>query len=56
MKKYGKVINLDSIFYLNKFLTADKIISSIEDSWVNNPFGEDGNYIRDFYNFDLIYL
>ena len=56
IKKYGNVINFDSIFYLKKFLTADKIISSIEDSWVYNPFGEDGNYIRDFYNFDLIYL
>lgn len=56
IKKYGNVIDLYSKRYLNIFLKSNKIISSIDDSWVNNPFGEDGNYLSDLYNFDYIYL
>lgn len=56
MKQLGNIIDLDSINYLNKFLKADKIISSIIDSWVYNPFGDNGKYIRDLSHFDLIFL
>ena len=35
---------------------TDKIISSISNSWVDNPFGEDRKYIRDLFHFDLIFL
>ena len=56
LKKYGNVIDFDSTEYLNIFLRSDKIISSISDSWVYNPFGEDGKYLSDLYHFDYIYL
>ena len=56
LKKYKNVIDLNSSKHLNLFLKADKIISSISDSWVTNPFGEDGKYICDLFNFDFIYL
>ena len=42
--------------YFNKFLISNKIISSIYDSWVDNPFKNDQNYIRDLFNFEYIYI
>ena len=56
LKKLGNVLNLNSDEYLNIFLKADKIISSMSNSWVDNPFGEDRKYIRDLFHFDLIFL
>ena len=56
MRKFDKVIDIDSKVYLNKFLQADKIISSVADPWVFNPFDIDGKYIRDLYHFDFIFL
>ena len=56
LKQLGNVLNLDSEEYLNIFLEADKIISSMSNSWVDNPFGEDRKYIRDLFHFDLIFL
>lgn len=56
LKRLGNIINLDSDEYLNLFLKADKIISSMSNSWVDNPFGEDRKYIRDLFHFDLIFL
>lgn len=47
---------MDSTLYLSIFLKADKIISSVSESWVSNAFGEDGKYIVDLYHFDFIYL
>ena len=47
---------MDSTLYLSIFLKADKIISSVSDSWVSNAFGEDGKYIVDLYHFDFICL
>ena len=41
---------------INIFLKADKIISSVSNSWVDNPFGGDRKYIRDLFHFDLIFL
>lgn len=56
MKQFGNIIDLYSENYLNKFLKADKIISSTFDSWVYNPFGDDGKYIRDLIHFDFVFL
>ena len=50
------VIDYNSSTYLNYFLNADKIITSIIDSWSNNPFGDNGRFFCDLYNFDYIYL
>ena len=56
LKVYGNVVDIKSTEHLKHFLNADKIITSIVDYWVTNPFGSDGKYLFDFYNFNLIYL
>ena len=56
LKNYDNIIDYHSTDYLNLFLRADKIISSVSDSWVSNPFGTDGIYVRDLFHFDFIYL
>ena len=56
LETLGNVIDYNSSTYLNYFLNADKIITSIMDSWSNNPFGDNGRYFLDLYNFDYIYL
>ena len=56
LKIFDNIIDLDSKEYLELFYNADKIISSVAESWVINPYGEDGKYICDFYNFQYIYL
>ena len=56
LKSFGKVIDLDSSDYLKLFIKADKIISSVSDAWVTNPFKEDSKYITDLYHFKFIYL
>lgn len=56
LKKCGNIINFDSTKYFNIFLRANKIISSVSDSWAYNPFEEDGKYMSDLYDFDFIYL
>lgn len=37
-------------------MNSNKIISSVYESWVTNPFRDDYNYIRDLVHFDFIYL
>ena len=39
-----------------KFLKSDKLITSVNNFWVENPFGEDRNLIVDLFNFKLIYI
>ena len=56
IKNIGNVIPFGSEKHLNKFLMADKIISSMCNSWVDNPFGEDRLYIYDLFHFDYIFL
>ena len=56
LKKIGNILDYGSKNYLFTFLKANKIISSVSDSWATNPFGEDQKYIRDLFNFDIIYL
>ena len=56
LKTLGNILNFNSSEHLKLFLKSDKIISSVYDSWVSNPFYEDGKFICDLYHFDLIYL
>ena len=56
LKHFVNIIDLDSAEYLNKFLKADKIISSEYGSWVTNPFGNDINFIKDLLHFNIIYI
>jgi CDP-glycerol glycerophosphotransferase (TagB/SpsB family) len=50
------IINFNTSKYINLFLRADKIISSISDSWLKNPLGTDTKYIKDLFHFEFIYL
>ena len=52
----GDVLDLGSENYLNTFLRADKIISSVYEDWAYNPFKKDRKYIIDLLNFDFIYI
>ena len=56
MKHFGNILDLFSYTYLIKFLNSDKIISSISDSWVTNPFLSEQKYIRDLLHFDIIFI
>ena len=56
LNKLGNVLDLDSKEYLNIFLKSDKLISSVTNRWVDNPFGEDQKYIRDLFHFNLIFI
>ena len=56
MKKYGKVVDYNSLKYKILFLLSDKIISSQADAWVTNCFGNQEMYYRDMYRFDFIFL
>ena len=37
-------------------MKSDKILSSVSNFWVDNPFGEDKKYIRDLYSFEFIFI
>ena len=56
MKNIGNIISFESKEYLAKYLMADKIISSIPNPNIYNPFGKDCKYIYDMFHFDYIYL
>ena len=56
LRQFGNILEIDSEDYLNKFLLADKIISSVFESWVENPFGNERKYIKDLYNYDFIFI
>ena len=56
LKVFGNIIDLNSKIYLEIFLKSDKIITSISDSWVINPYKEDNKYLRDLFHFDLIFI
>ena len=56
LKPLGNILDLDSEIYLETFIMAKKIISSIYESWVDNPFGNDRNYLRDLFHFDFIFI
>ena len=56
LSKIGNVIDLNSKKYIDMFLKSDKLISSVINSWIVNPFGEDRNYIKDLFHFDFIFI
>ena len=56
LKKYGNILDLNSIEYIYTFVISDKIISSISNSWISNPFNKDYKYIKDLLHFEVIFL
>ena len=56
LKKYGNIVELKSEKHLTLFLNSNKIVTSVSEDWVNNPFEKNGKYLRDLYHFDYIYL
>ena len=56
IKKLGNILDIDSGRYINLFLHGDKIITSISNSWVTNPFNSSLKYIRDLIHFDVVFL
>jgi len=56
LESLGNILDFGSEEYLNKFLISNKIISSIYESWVDNPFNGDQKYIRDLFNFEYIFI
>ena len=56
LKSFHSIIDYNSSTHLDIFLKANKIITSVTDSWVNNPYDDNGRYIKDLYHFEYIYL
>lgn len=56
LKKYGKVVNYDSLHYKLLFLAAEKIISSHADAFVTNAFDGREHNVSDLYKFDFVFL
>ena len=56
LSRIGKVLDFGSDEYKEKFLAADKIITSGFDGWFSNAFGEDYRYMADLYEFDHYFL
>ena len=56
LKQIGNILDIDSKKYLDLFLKADKLISSVSDYWVTNPFGNEQIYLRDILHFDFIFI
>ena len=56
LKPLGNILDLESENYLYLFLNADKIISSVSESWVDNPFGNNERYLRDLFHFEYIFI
>lgn len=56
MRQYGKVLKYGSFSNKMKVLCADKIISSHIDEYVFNLFSEKERFMRDFANYDFVFL
>ena len=56
LKKFEDVLDIDSDIYISIFLQGDKIITSMPNNWVTNPFNMDQIYIRDLLHFSIVYL
>lgn len=56
MKRIGKVVNADSMWYKLLFLLSSKIISSQANDSTINAFGKNKRFIKDLYKFDFIFL
>ena len=56
LKKLGNILDVNSYKYKNIFLESKKIISSIYNFGIYNPYKKDQIYIRDIINFDAIFF
>ena len=56
LKILDDIIDLNSNKYKNLFLESDKIISSVYNNFIYNPYKKYDSYIRDLFGFDLIFL
>jgi len=56
LKILGGIIDLNSNEYKNLFLEADKLISSVYNNFIYNPFKKYDSYVRDLFDFELIFL
>jgi CDP-glycerol glycerophosphotransferase (TagB/SpsB family)/glycosyltransferase involved in cell wall biosynthesis len=56
LKKYGRVVNINSYLYKMMFIASSKVISSHADEYVINPFGKSKKYYSDVLNFDYVFL
>ena len=56
IKNLGDILILGSKKYNETFIKADKLISSVSNQWVENPFGEDRKYLIDLFHYDFIFL
>lgn len=56
LKAVGKVLKYDSIKHKMKFLQASIIIAAAANNLAINPFGKSGQFYRDLYDFEFVYL
>ena len=52
----GNILEFGSEKHLDLFLKTDKLISSVYENWVDNPFNNDYKFIKDLIHFDFIFL
>ena len=56
LKSLGNILEINSEEHINNFLLAQKIISSVYESWVESPLGNGRKYLRDLLNYDFIFI
>lgn len=56
IEKLGNIIDLNSNDYKEIFIQSNKIISSVAESFLYNPFNKDQIYLRDLFKFEFIFL
>lgn len=56
LQKWGKVIPFNTFRHKIHFLLADKLVSSHIDEGTSNVFGQDVLYMKNLYDFDIIFL
>ena len=56
LKSLGNILEFGSELHFDIFLKSDKIISSVFEEWVINPFSNDYRYMRDLIHFDFIFI
>ena len=56
MKKIGKVVDFDSVWFRLMTLFASNVISSQASDYILNPFGGDYAYLSDLYNYRFVFL
>ncbi len=56
MKKIGRVVPYNSLYYKILFLNSKMLISSQADEWVTNAFNKSENFYRDFNDHKFVFL